>query len=77
MQVNPQIIEIYNYAKQMKKQIIFLSDNYLSGRFIDEILKSKGISGYRRTFVSSDYREGKWNGRLFEIALKEMGFKSN
>jgi len=72
LQVNPEMLEVFNFAKQLNKTIILMADNYLPSAFIDSVLEEKGISGYVKTFVSSEYREGKWSGRLYELALKEL-----
>jgi len=56
----------------MNKKVILMADNYLPASFIDSLLKEKGVVGHSKTYVSCDYREGKWSGKLYEIAFMEL-----
>ena len=40
--INPYMMEIWKYASEQKKTIIFISDMYLSSDFIKKLLKKNG-----------------------------------
>ena len=69
LQVNPEILEVLDFAKAQNKTVILVADSYYSSKFITEILHEKGITNYDRVFSSADLREGKDTGKLFEEIL--------
>lgn len=62
--------ELLEYAHRQGKKVYLLSDMYISGEIIKEILYKKGIEHYDGLYVSTDYRTSKEEG-LFEILKKE------
>lgn len=59
-------------AHQSGKQVILISDMYLSSRFIEKMLLKCGITEYDRIFVSCEERSLKYSGNLFRHVLKEL-----
>lgn len=70
-------IELYQLAKHLGKKIILITDMYLDRRTIESILKSCGITGYERLFISCEERQLKYNGHLFVRALSSLKISSN
>ena len=69
---NPEIKEVFDYAKKYRKKIIIVSDMYLSQQFLENVLKEKGFSGYNKLYLSSQLNKTKWNGTLYEHILKDL-----
>lgn len=69
---NPEMLEAFNYAKSKGKKIIIISDMYLSGEFLEQVLQKEGFIGYEKLYVSSDINKTKRSGNLFTHALKEL-----
>ncbi len=67
---NPFMKKIYDYAVSNDKQIILISDMYLSQEFICSLLKKCGYSGYK-IFISNIYKANKGSGLLYRIIEKE------
>ena len=69
---NPEMFKIYQKAKELKKDIIIISDIYLSEDFIAELLNVKGYTGYKKLYVSSTWNKEKWTGNLFRVVLEDI-----
>ncbi|MPT12264.1 HAD-IA family hydrolase [Comamonas sp.] len=63
----------FNQAVSMGKRVIVISDMYLPQEFLEKILLKNGYQGYERIFVSSQVKQKKHSGRLFDHVLKELG----
>lgn len=70
------MVEIFNYAKQRKKQIILISDMYYSSKQLKELLDAVGIIGYDKAFISCEYRKTKQSGELYDEVFKEYDHTS-
>ena len=77
LQVNPEMLIAFNYAKSLNKTIVLMADSYLSSKFIEGVLKDKGITGFRKIFTTSEYRMQKEDGSLFVAALRELKMTGN
>ncbi len=75
-QRNPEIYELYKYAIENRKKIIFTSDMYLPKVVIEEILKKTGYNIYDNTFLSSQYNATKYTGKLFQKLLEKMSIRA-
>ena len=76
--VNQEMLCLFKAALEQKKKVIIVSDMYHSQKTLESILKQKGITGYTKLFVSSEYFVTKRSGELFDVVLKELGiYKSN
>lgn len=69
---SPLIKEIYDLAVSLGKEIIAISDMYLSSDIILEFLRSHGIE-VSSLFVSSEYQVGKHEGKLFDVVINILG----
>ncbi|MDE6939063.1 MAG: hypothetical protein K2P28_12985 [Lachnospiraceae bacterium] len=59
-----------DYCMQKRKVVYLVSDMYLPGEILADILKEFGVTQYGRLFVSCDYGVTKQNG-LFQIMKKQ------
>ena len=71
--INPYMMEIWKYASEQKKTIIFISDMYLSSDFIKTVEKN----GYKveHLYVSNEYRKNKGSKELYELVGQELNCK--
>ncbi len=64
--------KIYEAAKNAGKDIIIISDMYLSSAFLDKILGNCGYTGYKKLYVSSEYDAAKNSGKLYRIVADDL-----
>lgn len=69
---NPEMIDVWQYAKTLGKKIIIISDMYLSKSILANILEMKGFHGYDFLYVSNDTHERKDNGLLYRRILADL-----
>ncbi|WP_313569460.1 HAD family hydrolase [Comamonas terrigena] len=62
----------FHQAVSMGKRVIVISDMYLPRDFLEKILHKNGYQGYERIFVSSEIKQKKHSGRLFDYVLAEL-----
>ena len=63
-----------DWVKEQNLTIIALSDMYLDGEMLCELLRRKGIVDYFTfVYVSADFKLGKYSGRLFQKMLQVKG----
>ena len=77
LQPNQEILEIYTYAKSLQKNIIIISDMYLSQDFLVQVLHDKGITGFQNLYVSSHYGLTKHSGNLYKKVLQDLDITPN
>ena len=65
------VVEIFNLAKKLGKRVYIVSDMYMHHDTLSAILEKKGITGYEKLLVSSEYNSSKPQ-HLFEHYLKEI-----
>ncbi len=58
--------ELYTLALESGKEVILVSDMYLSENTVGGILRENGYGGYSHLYMSSEIRKCKWSGKLFE-----------
>ena len=75
LMINKEIKELYDYAKSQRKELIFISDMYLSVEFISKLLNKFEIKKYTALYVSSDVKLTKHKGTMFQKVLND--FKCN
>lgn len=68
--------ELYEFAKRCGKQVACVSDMYLPQTVIQSILKAAGYADVDYLFVSSKERVCKYDGKLFDVFLKQTGFSA-
>lgn len=70
---NPYMIEVFNILRSQGKEIIAISDMYLSRSMIVQLLDKCGYLGFREIFVSSEHNGSKRDKNLYKIVLKYLG----
>ena len=75
LQVNPEIKDVYEYAKKKNKRIIIVSDMYLTDAFLREVLINKGYDSFEEIFVSSKYGHLKYSGNLYKDVISSLSIK--
>ena len=65
------VVEMFYLAQKLQKQVYIVSDMYMHHDTLAAILEKKGIRGYNKLLVSSEYRSSKPQ-HLFEHYLKEI-----
>lgn len=66
---------LYELACYLQKRVIAISDMYLDKETLTKILEKSGFNQLEDIFVSSEYRQTKWSGKLFRSAIKNMRCK--
>lgn len=77
LQPNPEMKEVFDYAKKSKKRIIIVSDMYLPAKFLSDVLHKKGFNGFEKVYVSCEYRKMKHSGGLFSVVLENLSILPN
>lgn len=67
---NPYMLEVFRLLKGQNKTLAAVSDMYLPGELVTELLAAQGYEGFDGVFVSCDYNCSKRDGGLFHV-LKE------
>ena len=67
--------DLYKFAKYFEREIIIVSDMYLSQQFIEKILKKNNYFDYDRIYVSSEYNKCKHDKKLYELIANDLGLK--
>lgn len=70
---NPEMKEIWDFARKNGKKIVIASDMYLPTEFIADVLDKNGFGGYDGLYVSGDINQTKARGTLFDIIIRDMG----
>lgn len=73
LRANPQIMEVYNFAKRNNKRIVIASDMYLPTKFIADVLHKNGFDGYEQLYVSGDCGSTKARGTMFQRIINDTG----
>ena len=69
---NPFMKEVFSRLREMGKQIIIVSDMYLSHDFLEKLLDKNGYGGFSKLYVSCEYGKNKGCGNLFEVVKKDF-----
>lgn len=71
------IIQYFNYAISRSKEIYIISDMYLPTSIIETMLRKCGVFGYKKIYVSNEYRVNKITGKLFDCVIRENEINSD
>ena len=74
---NPEIYEVYKYARKNNKRVVVTSDMYILLDDIKDILKKCGYDKFDEIYLSSDRRKAKFNGELFDLLIEEENVLPN
>ncbi|MCR5100028.1 MAG: hypothetical protein K6B41_01585, partial [Butyrivibrio sp.] len=69
---NPFMLEVWNRLKELGKELIIVSDMYLSADQITQLIEQNGFTGAAAVYVSSEYSKSKADGRLFEFVKADL-----
>lgn len=69
---NPFMLEVYSRLKDMGKRIFIVSDMYLPGDFLENLLRGQGYDGFEKLYVSCEHKKSKADGSLYELVKKEI-----
>lgn len=72
---NPMMQQVYKRLLEMGKQILILSDMYMSEAFLKKMLEKNGYQGFQKLYVSCEYNKSKGSGELFAMVKKQLGIK--
>jgi len=67
-----QLLDYFNKARQLQKNVIFVSDTYLPKKHIAKVLEISGYKGYEKLFVSCEVGTNKASGKLFDVVINDM-----
>ena len=70
---NPEMQEIFRYAKAQGKRVIAVSDMYLFAATLQEILEQNGYQGFDHIYCSADEHKAKFNRDLFALVAEKEG----
>lgn len=74
LRVKPDVQEFLDWAREQGLMLFAISDMYLDGDMVRELLQRQGLDGYfAAVYVSADHLLGKHSGRLFAKVLQEQG----
>ena len=73
--VNPEMMDILNYALSVNKKVIIVSDMYLPAKELNKILIRELKTNKFKLYVSSEFGKRKHTGRLFEHVLQDLNIK--
>lgn len=74
---NPEMKEIWDFARENGKKIVIASDMYLPTEFIADVLDKNGFGNYDKLYVSGDINQTKARGILFDTIIRDMGVPAN
>jgi len=68
---NPFMLAVWGRLAEMKKTVILVSDMYLPSECIVRILDNAGYRGFRKLYLSNEYRKSKADGGLYGEVVKD------
>ena len=72
LHIKPDAQVFLDWVREQGVPIIAMSDMYLDGELLRELLRSKGLVDYfSQIYVSADSKRGKYSGRLFQKMLQD------
>ena len=70
---NPEMKEIFLFAKEQKKRVFISSDMYLPSDVIENLLHKNGYEGYEKLLLSSSTLRPKATGEMYEDLIEQTG----
>lgn len=75
--VNPELKQVYDYARAAGKKVVIASDMYLPSEIIEQALHKNGFDGWDMLLVSGDIGMAKHTGELFRYILHRLGVEQS
>jgi len=72
IRANPEVVELWARAGELGKRRVIVSDMYLPRPFIEELLRTNGITGWDGIYVSSEHRTRKKTGELYRVMMRDQ-----
>lgn len=72
LQANPEMLDVFHYAKAQGKTVLIISDMYLPATFLESVLREKGFDGFAKLYVSNGPRKLKGTGTLYKHVLEDL-----
>ncbi len=72
LQANPEMWEIYDYARRSGKRIIITSDMYLPADVIKQILQKNGFDGFEKLYLSNTLSLRKDRGDIYPHIIADL-----
>ncbi len=72
LRANPELKQVYNYAKETGKKIVIASDMYLPTDFMAEVLIQNGFNGWDKLYISGDLGKTKASGKMFRLIMNDF-----
>lgn len=69
---NPFMLEVFRRLRGKGKRIIVISDMYLPGDFLRELLEKNGYTGLSELYVSCEYGKSKSDGTLYSLVKEKF-----
>ncbi len=69
---NPFMREVYRELQKRGKKIVIVSDMYLPGKVLEDILTASGYTGFEKLYVSCEHKKSKSEGDLFDVVRREF-----
>ncbi|MCH7314656.1 HAD-IA family hydrolase [Acinetobacter sp. ANC 3882] len=76
LQPNPEMKILWNYALELKKKVIVISDMYHSFESLEQLLIKNEFYAFEHLYVSSTYGKTKKKGTLFEHVFSDLKVKA-
>ena len=73
---NPYMQRVFHLLQEQGKPIIIVSDMYLPGELMTQLLEKCGYTGYEKLYVSCDYRCSKRSKSLYRYVKKDYEGRS-
>ncbi len=68
---NPFMKKLYDYALEIGKKVVIISDMYLPRDFIEEVLKNNGYDNYSELIISNQIKKSKHNGDIYSYLIQK------
>lgn len=77
LHIKPDAQVFMDWVREQGVKIVAVSDMYLNSDLLGELLGRKGLLDYfDNLYVSADYKEGKYSGRLFRRMLQKQDMQA-
>ena len=72
LRANPELKQVYDYAKKLKKRIVIASDMYMPTDFLAKVLHKNGFDSWEKLYVSGDLGKKKRSGAIYKQMIDEL-----
>lgn len=76
LRANPELKQVYDYAKELGKTIIIVSDMYMPTEFLAKVLLKNGFDGWDKLYVSGYLGKSKGHGSIWQLLVDDFDVKN-